>query len=83
MKQKLIELQAEFERGQRQMAALDQTRDELRDTLLRISGAILVLQELLNADEQDHFGANGVVGAANLSARTLPAEPVGRGEFQG
>ena len=47
MEQKLRELEAEFERGQEQMALLDQKRAELRDTMLRISGAIQVLKELL------------------------------------
>jgi prefoldin subunit 5 len=52
MRQKLEELKAEFEKGQQQMATLDQKRGELRDTMLRISGAIQVLEELLASDEQ-------------------------------
>jgi hypothetical protein len=46
MIEKLEELRTEFEKGQQQMALLDQKRGELRDTLLRISGAIQVLEEL-------------------------------------
>lgn len=49
LEQRLAELEKEFERGQAQMAALDQERAELRDTLLRISGAIQVLRELQSA----------------------------------
>jgi hypothetical protein len=43
---RLNELENEYERGQEQMAFLDQKRADLRDTLLRISGAIQVLKEL-------------------------------------
>jgi prefoldin subunit 5 len=53
MEQKLQELQAEFERGQQQMALLDQKRAELRDTLLRISGAVQVLEELMAQNGQE------------------------------
>jgi prefoldin subunit 5 len=49
MKQKLEELRVEFERGQQQMSLLEQRRAEVRDTLLRISGAIQVLEDLLQA----------------------------------
>lgn len=44
--EKLNDLKKELERGQQQMALLDQRRHELRDTMLRISGAIQVLEEL-------------------------------------
>jgi hypothetical protein len=43
---KLSELKKELEKGQQQMALLDQRRQEMRDTMLRISGAIQVLEEL-------------------------------------
>jgi len=46
MEQRLHELRRELERGQQEMARLDLRRQELRDTLLRISGAIQVLEEL-------------------------------------
>jgi hypothetical protein len=47
---KFSELQAEFERGEQQLAALDQSRSTLRATPLGISGAIQVLEELLKAE---------------------------------
>jgi hypothetical protein len=50
---KLQELRAEFESGQRQIAMLDQTRSELRDTLLQIRGAMRVLEELLPQPKDD------------------------------
>lgn len=46
MNEKLAKLKKEFEKGQQQMALLDQRRQELRDTMLRISGAIQMLEEL-------------------------------------
>ncbi|MCA9873027.1 MAG: hypothetical protein KC441_05215 [Anaerolineales bacterium] len=46
LEQKLQELRYEYAKGQQQLAQLDQRRQELRDTMLRISGAIAVLEEL-------------------------------------
>lgn len=52
MKERLAELRAEFEKGQQHLQMLDQQRAEVRDTLLRISGAIQVLEELLKQENQ-------------------------------
>jgi prefoldin subunit 5 len=64
MQQRLTELRAEYARGERQLAALDQQRQTLRDTLLRISGAIQVLEELQAAQgaeaSQPQPSGNGV-----------------------
>jgi prefoldin subunit 5 len=46
MNERLAALKQELEKGQHQMTLLDQRRHELRDTILRISGAIQVLEEL-------------------------------------
>jgi len=43
---RLQQLRNEFQKGQQEMARLDRQRLELRDTMLRISGAIRVLEEL-------------------------------------
>jgi prefoldin subunit 5 len=63
MQERLAELRAEFEKGQQQLHMLDQQRTELRDTLLRISGAIQVLEELLKQESQNDLsspiGQNG------------------------
>jgi predicted nuclease with TOPRIM domain len=71
IRRKLPELQAEFERGQQQLTVLDQSRSTLRDTLLRISGAIQVLKELLQEQE-----GNGADGEALPDDRAKRAEPV-------
>ena len=53
MKERLAKLKAEFEKGQQHLQLLDKERAEVRDTLLRISGAIQVLEELLEQESQD------------------------------
>lgn len=50
--QRLAELKAEFEAGQQMLAELEAKRANLEKTLLRISGAMQVLEELLAADGQ-------------------------------
>jgi prefoldin subunit 5 len=46
MNDRLMQLKKELEKGHQQMALLEQRRQELRDMILRISGAIQVLEEL-------------------------------------
>jgi len=50
LEQRVGELKAELEKGQQMLAELEGKEAELRQTLLRISGAIQVLEELLAAD---------------------------------
>lgn len=40
------ELRAELQKGSEELARLDARRAELRDTMLRIAGALQVLEEL-------------------------------------
>lgn len=47
---RLEELRAELVKGRRRMVELDRERLQLRDTLLRIGGAIQVLEELTGTD---------------------------------
>lgn len=63
IEQRLNELRAEFESGQKMLADLESQQANLRNTLLRISGAIQVLEELIAtessiAEMQDHEGKN-------------------------
>ncbi len=45
LEKRLAQLKAEFESGQKAMADLEAKKANLRDTLLRISGAIQILEE--------------------------------------
>ncbi len=51
---KIDELKAEFESGQKAMADLEQKQANLRDTLLRISGAIQILEEEIGKSRQEN-----------------------------
>jgi prefoldin subunit 5 len=64
-RERLDDLRAEMETGQRQLELLDARRAELRDTLLRIAGAIQVLEELLAAE-------NGRVDDGALALDAVP-----------
>nr|WP_046284322.1 hypothetical protein [Mycobacterium sp. UM_NZ2] len=50
---RLVELQAERTLGEERLALLDRQRDELRAVLLRIDGAVQVLEELTAASAAD------------------------------
>jgi predicted nuclease with TOPRIM domain len=53
LRQRLAELRAEYEKGQDTLKDLEGQAANLRATLLRISGAVQVLQETLGeADER-------------------------------
>ena len=54
LEQRLQELRAEYENGKNVLADLDTRRENVQRTVLRISGAIQVLEELLrNQDNPD------------------------------
>jgi hypothetical protein len=61
--QRLDELRAEFQAGQKMMAELEAKQANLRDTLLRISGAIQVLEELVGSQDEGEAAENGTVAA--------------------
>jgi len=49
LEQRLSELKAEYETGQKMLAELEAKQTNLQQTLLRISGAVQVLEEMLSA----------------------------------
>ncbi len=51
LESRIGELRAELEAGQKAMEELDIQRSNITYALLRINGAIQVLEELLNKDE--------------------------------
>jgi prefoldin subunit 5 len=67
--QRLQQLKAEFETGQTMLADLEQKRATLQQTLLRISGAIQVLEEMLAAETVAGNSAEPVVDATTAHAR--------------
>jgi uncharacterized coiled-coil protein SlyX len=52
LEKRLAELKAEFASGQKVMAELEAKQANLRDTLLRISGAIQILEEAITEDSE-------------------------------
>lgn len=81
VQQRLEELRSEFEAGQRMLAELDGRRAELQQTLLRIGGAVQVLEELLGtsgeAEEQADDGASSgpADGTADADRTWSAADP--------
>lgn len=78
LQQRLQTLKAEYESGQKVLAELEAKQASVRDTLLRISGAIQILEEMLaqgeNAASGDASGVAGLPLAANPGGSTLPGE---------
>lgn len=75
IQRRLEVLRQEFERGQRHLEALERERQEVRDTLLRIGGAIQVLEELAG---QHDASRNGRVGADAPGEGRAPVADAGR-----
>lgn len=50
---RLAELKSEFDAGKNMLADLEKKRTDLEATMLRISGAIQVLEELLKQDDEN------------------------------
>jgi predicted nuclease with TOPRIM domain len=65
LEQRLTVLKSEYETGQRMLAELDARAARLRETLLRISGAVQVLQEELGQQP-------GEAAAESLSTNQAP-----------
>ena len=49
---RLKDLQQEYQKGQEQLQKLEQETNNIRSSMLRISGAIQVLEELLGEDNE-------------------------------
>jgi len=68
LEQRVSELRAEQQKGQQMLAELEAKQANLQQTLLRISGAIQVLEELLVGEAQQ----DGAVPFADRGAATGP-----------
>lgn len=60
---RLAELKGEFEKGQAELVKLDQRRQEVCTILLRISGAIQVLQEMEDGQQPTSLREPAFAGA--------------------
>ncbi len=58
LQKRLTELKAEFEKGQTRLNELEKESEGIKNTLLRISGAIQVLEEELNKNQEGQEGEN-------------------------
>ena len=58
IEERLNSLQAEFKAGQEILAELETRQSNVRNTLVRISGAIQVLEELLKEDPPVPFNTD-------------------------
>lgn len=65
LQKRLAELKQEYESGQKMMTELETKQNNLRDTLLRISGAIQILEEELSKDTEEEIGE---ISKTDLSA---------------
>lgn len=70
IKQRLQSLKEEFEAGQKILAEYEAKQRNLRETLLRISGAIQVLEEVITEADSK---ANGEVSQPDDSPAELAA----------
>lgn len=68
---RLKELKGEFESGQKMLAELEAKETNIRNTLLRISGAIQVLEEELSRESEHPGDAGQPLTVVNESARDL------------
>jgi predicted nuclease with TOPRIM domain len=77
MKEKLQEriqmLKTEFEAGQTMLAELEAKEANLRQTLLRIGGAIQVLEEILSETPEDNVELSS--GSNSGSGTIAPPQP--------
>ncbi len=60
VRQRLKELRVEFQAGQKMLEDIEKKRDRLRESMLRIAGAIQVLEEL----EGEGGGVGSTAGKA-------------------
>jgi hypothetical protein len=74
VERRLGELRSELETGRTMLAELDARRAELQQTLVRIGGAVQVLEELLGAGTPGDPDAATPAAAAN--GRATQATPV-------
>jgi hypothetical protein len=53
LRQRVVSLKEEFDRGKNRLDMLEMEANQLRQTLMRISGAVQVLEEELAAEDSE------------------------------
>jgi hypothetical protein len=76
MQARFAALQRELETGRLELQTLERRQAYLREAVLRISGAIQVIEELLVEEHQGDSGASP--STSDLSASTVVAMPAKR-----
>lgn len=64
-------LRAELQTGQSELQKVEAQREYLRETILRIGGAVQVLEELLAEEQPD---GRGTTDPNNTEAQQVPAQ---------
>lgn len=65
LKDRLQQLKEEFASGQKQLAELETRKTRIQETMLRISGAIQVLEEELNHDDAEELSEHREIVVEN------------------
>jgi hypothetical protein len=73
LQDRLGELRQELTKGQQHLDLLDQQRGQVRDTLLRITGAISMLEELLQQPDRNGVGTNAAPDIRATRVDSVPA----------
>ena len=73
LQQRLTALRAEYASGQKMLADLEVKQANLRDTLLRISGAIQVLEEELSRADHTVYSHDAGATEKQLEVAAQPA----------
>ena len=74
LQKRLEELKAEFEKGQQKLQGLETEAANLRNTLVRITGAIQVLEEELNKNNNRDDNQSQTPGSKAEKAKELPVK---------
>lgn len=61
LRTRLEELKKEYQKGQERLSALEQETNTVKNSMLRISGAIQVLEEMLQLDLPEHPENNTLI----------------------
>jgi predicted nuclease with TOPRIM domain len=73
LEERLVALKSEYDKGQSRFRQLEGELTSLRETLLRISGAIQVLQELLSTQSSPVHVNSDEVDAGSRTNPNIPA----------